>query len=301
MRHVLVEEQSLSREQKTKEIENLTHRISELREQRDKIEAEARVHADKRDKLNGQNRGLHAEIIELRSERDKLNEEVKNLKLVRSELKETIREKIEEIQKLTEQSKELAEKRPSKSHQSLQKEVDSIEWKIQTMPLSLQEERELVERVKHLWTQLNIYRKLEKMKREVHELQTEIKATKTKEEQFHGKLTETARRSQEVHQEMLGKIEESRKLKAEADSQHQLFLQARESAKPVEIEIAQLSNRLRQSKLKKQTEEELEKKTSEEALREKLASGAREKLKRGEKLSWEEFRLLDYDEGATQD
>jgi uncharacterized coiled-coil DUF342 family protein len=297
----LVEEQSLPGEQKTKEIENLTHRISELKEQRDKIEAEAGVYADKRDKLNAQNRELHADITELRSERDKLNEEVKNLKLVRSELKERIRKKIEEIEKLREQSKELAEKRPSRSHQSLQKEVDSIEWKIQTMHLSLQEEGELVEQVKHLETQLNMYRKLEKMRQKVHGLQAEIKATKTKEEQFHEKLTETARRSQQIHQEMLGKVEESRKLKAEADGQHQLFLQARESAKPVNIEIAQLSDRLRQSKLKKRTEEELEKKTNEEALREKLASDAREKLKRGERLSWEEFRLLDDDESATQD
>jgi uncharacterized coiled-coil DUF342 family protein len=291
----------LSQKQKTKEIEILTHRISELREQKDRIRAEARDHADKRDKLNDQNGGLRAEITELRNERDKLNEEVKNLKLLRSELKETIRERIEEIEKLRQQSKELAEKRPSRSHQSLQKEVDSIEWKIQTTPLSLQEEKELVEQVKHVETQLNVHKKLEKISQKLSELQAEIKATRTKEEQFHDKLTETARRSQEIHQKMLGKIEESRKLKAEADSQHHLFLQTIESAKPMEIETAQLSDRLRRFKLEKRAEEELEQKTSEKALREKLASNDREKLKRGEKLSWEEFRLLEDDESTTQD
>jgi uncharacterized coiled-coil DUF342 family protein len=291
----------LSQKQKTKEIETLTHRISELREQKDKVRAEARDHADKRDRLNDQNGVLRGEITELRSGRDKLNEEVKNLKLLRSELKETIREKIEEIQKLRQQSKELAEKRPARSHQSLQKEVDGIDWKIQTTPLSLQEEKELIEQVKHLETQLNVHKRLEKMNQKASELQAEIKATRTKEEQFHDKLTETARRSQEIHQEMLRKIEESKKLKAEADNQHQLFLQASERAKPVETEIAQLSDRLRQFKLEKRAEEELEKKTSEEALREKLAREAKEKLKRGEKLSWEEFRLLEDDESTTQD
>lgn len=291
----------MSQRQKIKEIEVLTQKVLELKEQRDKIDAEAGRHAEKRDKLNDQTKGLRAEMTELRSERDKLNEEVKNLKLLRNELKERIREKTEEIKKLKEQSEELIERRPSRSHQSLQKEIETIDWRIQTTPLSLQEERELVEQVKHLENQLNVHRKLEKMNQKIRERQAEIKATKVKEEQFHGKLTETARRSQQIHQEMLGKLEESQNLKAEADGQHQLFLQARESARPIQKGIVELSDRLRQSKLQKRAEEELEKKTSEEALRKKFGREAREKLNRGEKLTWEEFRLLDDDETTAQD
>jgi uncharacterized coiled-coil DUF342 family protein len=290
----------LSKEQKAKEIEILSQKISQLKEQRDKIDARARVHADNRDKLNDQTKSLRVEIAELKSERDKLNEEVRNLKLLRGELKERIQERIEEIKQIRERSKELIEKRPSRSHQSLQKEINDIDWKIQTTHLSLEAERELVEQVKHLEAQLNVHRKLEQVNQKIHELMAEIEATKVKGMQFHERLTETARHSQEIHQKMLGRVEVSKKHKEEADSLHQLFLQAREEVKPIQKEIGELSDRLRQLKLEIRSEEKLEKKMGEKALREEFGARAREKLKRGERLTWEEFSLLDDDETAAQ-
>jgi uncharacterized coiled-coil DUF342 family protein len=270
-------------------IEESTQKLFVLREQKDKLDYEAHRYAEKRNKLNEQVRSLRTETLQLRDERDKLNEEVKEQ---RNEMTAKVHRKIEEIETLNQDRKALAEKRPSRSHQSLQKEVDEIDWKIQTASPTMQEERQLVEKVKQLETQLDIHRRLEQLAKKVLELRSEIKAVKKESEFLHRKLTDNAHKSQETHRKMLEKIEESKRLKAEADDMHKQFLATRERTKPLQEEMAKISSRIAQLKDEIQREEEEEKKESEDALREKLEKEAREKLKRKEKLSWEEFQLL---------
>ena len=100
---------------------------------------------------------------------------------------------------------------------------------------------------------------------------------------------------------MLEKIEDSKKLKEEADSLHKLFLQTREKIRPVQEEILEISAQIKAFREEAEVEEEKEKKKGEEALRERLEKQAREKLRRGEKLSWEEFQLLAEKENVAQD
>jgi len=282
----------LSKQDKTRKIKELTQKLSVLKEQMSKLNAEAREWAEKRNKLNEQFKSLRVETLELRSERDKLNEKVKELKQQRNKMKTEIHEKIEEIKKLSQEIKALTKKKPSRNPQTLQKEFESVEWQIQTTPLSLEEEKELVEHVKQLEIQLNIHRKLGRLNQKMLELQAELKAIKVKNRHYHEKLTETAQKSQRIHEKMLEKIAEAKKLRMEADNLHRLFLQTRERTKPLQEKIMEILDRIKRLKEEIREEEEKEKKRIEEVLREELEKRAREKLKRGEKLTWEEFQVL---------
>jgi uncharacterized coiled-coil DUF342 family protein len=91
---------------------------------------------------------------------------------------------------------------------------------------------------------------------------------------------------------MIGKIEDSKKYKIEADVMHKRFLEVKEKARPVEGEMMGLANEIRQLRAEIRVEEEKERKQDQDVLRETLERQAREKLKRGEKLTWEEFQLL---------
>jgi len=102
----------------------------------------------------------------------------------------------------------------------------------------------------------------------------------------------TAQKSQTTHQKMLEKIAEAKRLKAEADSFHQVFVEERAKSKALRSEIAELTKRLRVVRGEISEEEARERRKSEEGLRQKVEGEAREKLKRGDKLTLDEFKLL---------
>ncbi|MEM3640649.1 MAG: hypothetical protein QXH37_01840 [Candidatus Bathyarchaeia archaeon] len=290
----------MSRQEKVQKIEELTRELSLLREQKSKVEAEARELTEKRNKLNEAFKSLRSEILELRKTRDQINLEVKELKKQKNEIKREQVQKIEEIKNLRQETGELTKKKPSRSLKKLQEEIESLEWKIQTTPLSLQEENKLVERVKQLEIQLGVCRKIEQLNQKSLELEAEAKALQARVKLYSEKISEKARKSQEFHEKMLEKIEEAKKLKMEADSLHQLFLQAREKAKPLRLEMEKISGEIKQLREEILAEEEKARKKNEEILLESIEKQAREKLKRGEKLTWEEFKIL-AEKGIAQD
>lgn len=287
--------------EKTRAIDVLIQELLALKQQKSRLDDEADQWAEKRDKLNEQTRKLRIEIERFRNERDKINSNVGQLKQQRNDFSTKIHEDIKEIKKLNQEKKALLAKKPSRSHQSLQNEVEHIEWKIQTTSLTLKEEKELVEQVKQLETQLNVHRKLEQFTRRIVQLKGDVKKFKNESDLCHRKLVEEAQKSRDVHEKMLTKIEESKKIKADADNLHKGFLDVREKATPIRNKIAALLGQIRQLRGEIQEDELKEKKQIEDALRETLQKQALEKLKQGKKLSWEEFQLIAEKEVTAED
>lgn len=287
--------------QKNRVIEELEQKVLLLKEQYSNLDNQAREFSVKRDKLNEKVKNNRSEIEKLRQERDAINEKVRELKQHRNELTSAIREKIEEIKALSEKSKKIAKKRPSKDHQTLKEEVESLDWQIQTTSHTLQEDKELVEQVIQLETQLSVHKKYERLGRMIRNLRSEVDKFKAESQGYHESLTANAQKSQELHGKMLAKVEESRKWRAEADELHKQFVMARESGKPVQDEFVKGLGEIRKLRGEIREEEAKEKKQSEEDLRQSIEARAKEKLKRGEKLSWEEFQLLAEKGISTQD
>jgi uncharacterized coiled-coil DUF342 family protein len=282
----------LTQQQKPDEIARLTQRLAALREQIDNANAEIQKHVEKRDKLNEQFKKLRGEIRELKNERDILNEKVKTLKQQRDDARAKIRANAEEIKLHSQKITELKKKTPRESRHNLQKEFEDIEWKIQTTPLDMQEEKRLVENVKQLETSLNIYKKIDVHVEKISELQKAHETLEAAAESAHQQLTEIAERSQAIHAKMIAKISESKNIKDEADSVHGAYVQAKEQAKPLREEFKRLTEHRKKLQDAVREADEKRKKTAEQALKETLGSQARDKLQRGEKLSWDEFKLL---------
>ena len=288
-------------DQKSREVDELEERISLLEEKKGKLEDQAREFGDKRDKLNGKVKNARTEVEQLRKERDEINEKVRESKQHRNESTSKIRETIDEIRKLSEKSRIIAKKRPSRDHESLQEEVESIDWEIQTTPHTLEEDKQLVERVRELENQLNVHKRYEKLGKMIRTLRAEVERFKRESTGYHEALTANAEKSQELHGKMLAKVEEWKKLRAEADEFHRKFVLAKESIKPLQDEITVAVCEIRKLKGEMRKGEAEEKKQTEDHLRESIENRAREKLKRGEKLSWEEFQLLAEKGISTQD
>ena len=314
----------MTEQQKPNDIPAINQQLDQIDKQANAAKAETQKLIEKRDKLNEQFKLLQQETQQLRIDRDTINTQVQDLKKQRDETRTTIHEIIDQIKAIREKIAELQKKTPKRSHTDLKQELEDIEWKIQTTSLEKEEERELIENVKQLETQLIAYKKIEKELKKIAELEQGLKAVDETADKLHTELSSLAQKSQETHQKMLAKIYEAKKIKAEADGQHLAFLLTREKINSLIDERRKLSGQKRQlyqtqqqiyqsQRQQQETQqqedehqrqqEEATKKTAEQALKQQLEAQAREKLQRGEKLTWQEFQLLasEEDEPETQD
>lgn len=282
----------MSSQEKARLIKELDLKLASMRDEDDSLQNLASELAEKRNSLNEKFRGLRDEIQQLKSERDQINDKVRELKEQRNNIAAGVKEKIRQISELTEKTRSVAKKRPRRSHEDLQEEVESIDWQIQTTSHTLQEDKELVGKVKELEDELSVHRKFERLRKTVNGLRTEIAGLKAESQRCHQALVAQAKRSQETHAKMLAKVQEAKNAKTEADAFHKQFLDAKGKAKPIEDQIVSITREIRRLKGEIHDEEEQEKKQNENELRQTLEEKAREKLKRGEKLSWQEFQLL---------
>ena len=311
----------MTEQQKSNDIPAINQGLDQIDKQANAAKAETQKLIERRDKLNEQFKLLRQETQQLRIDRDTINTQVQDLKKQRDETRTTIHEIIDQIKAIREKIAELQKKTPKRSHTDLKQELEDIEWKIQTTSLEKEEERELIENVKQLETQLIAYKKIEKELKKITELEQGLKAVDETADKLHTELSSLAQKSQETHQKMLAKIDEAKKIKAEADAQHLAYLLSREKINSLNDERRKLSGQKRQlyqtqqqiyqlERQKQETQrqqdehqrqqEEATKKTAEQSLKQQLEAQAREKLQRGEKLTWEEFQLLAKDDEDTE-
>ncbi|MEM3770129.1 MAG: hypothetical protein QXG76_02955 [Candidatus Bathyarchaeia archaeon] len=282
----------MSQSEKIQKIEELTEKLSALKGQRSALEAEAENYAEKRDMLNQELKNLRGEILRLKATRDEINAKVKELKQQRNQIKAEIAQKIAELKSLRNELEPLIKKKSKRSLKVLEKDVKSVEWKIQTTPLSLQEEKKLVEQVKELGSHISVHKKIEQLNQRRIELKAELKAFQARVEHCHKSIMENAEKSQQIHAEMLKKVEEAKKIRGEADNFHRLYLQTREKIKSIQAEITNILDEIRKFRGEISADVEKRRKEVEKRLLESVEKQALEKLKRGEKLTWEEFKVL---------
>ncbi len=283
------------------QIEAINQQMLALKQQIDSAKSEKRRLADTRDKLNEKFKKIQQEIHDLKTERNALNEEARILKILRDETKSKAATLIVELKSTYEKIRELKTKTPKRSNSELQEELDRIEWKIQTTSLEAAAEKELIEKVKQLETQQRTYKKIEEQRKKIKESRRNIEAIDKQATTAHNQLQCVAKKSQELHSKMMLRIEESKKIKADADSMHSIYVQAKTKTELAIQEYTRLAEQRKMVQKTIENEEETKRKIKQQELKEKIVSEARDKLQKGEKLNWNEFQLLNENASQTQD
>jgi len=186
----------------------------------------------------------------------------------------------------------LNEEKPEGNLRQVEREIEEIDWKIQTTSLPLKEEQSLVNRVRQLEAQLVVQKQTKKLNQKLFELRTDEKKFGAEAETLHGKLSELAEQSQKFHEQMLEALDKARKLQVEADDTHQKHVETKQQAQKLHQKCVELEEKIRT--IERDLKEKAEKKQAERQseLKEELEKRALAKLKRGEKLLWEEFQIL---------
>jgi len=281
-----------------KRIEELNRELYEIDAEQDRLKAEAIEWERKRDSIHKKIGELRLEVKGLKDKRDALNEEVKRLKSLRNEAKGRYREKILRIQDLRQRLREIKAKRPSRSAQDLEMEIKEIDWRIQTNPLPLDEEKRLVEQVRSLESQLKIQMEIKSLGDEIAGLKNDMKSLEAEISTHHEKVLNIAKQSQEAHLSVIEKLDKIRDLKAEADEMHKKYLESREKVRELHSRYKEILDQVRSLKKVIREKEEKEKAKRLSELRKKVEKEALDKLRRGEKLTFEEFKVLAEEEDA---
>ena len=202
------------------------------------------------------------------------------------------KEKRDKISELQEKIRGLNEKRPEGNLQHVEREIEKIDWKIQTTSLPLKEEQNLVNQVRQLEAQLSVQKQIKKVKEELLELRSKEKSFGIEAKTLHEKLSELAEQSQKFHEQMLEILDKARELQVEADDAHQKYVETKQQTQKLHQKCVELVEKIRN--IERDLKETADKKQAERQteLREELEKRALAKLKRGEKLMWEEFQIL---------
>ena len=301
----------MTKEQSISQKQEINQQIQKLREEANKANVQIKGYIERRNQLNEEVKKAREEIAGLKAERDGINEKVRLLKGQRDAVRAQSDPITDEIRVIKEKIAVLKKKLPRESHRQLQEEHDAIEWKISTTSLDLQEEKMLIENVKRLEILLSSYKKIDAQNSKIKELLTQRKTFDSQADVLHKELTDLAAKSQEIHSTMIEKLNAMKVSRAQADSQHQLYVKTREEIlPPIYEKIGQLIGQLNsvkasiakeardeaQIRIKARNVAEQASREKEQAIKEKLGAEARSKLQKGEKISWNEFQLVMGDE-----
>ena len=273
-------------------IEELNQQLSTLRQERDKLNVEAKEWAQKRDKIHEQIKALSEEAKALKTKRDEINQKVKQLKNLREQARNQQKEKRIQAGLVRDKIKNATGKKPTRHAAEIQKEIDRIDWEIQTTSIPVNEEKALVDKVRVLETQRATLKQWQDLRNTFSELQAQEKGLFLETKQRHEELTKLAAEGQEYHKQMLELMGKRQSLRPEADAAHQKFLEFRQKANDAHqtlVETLRQIDALKREMQKREAEKLSEK---QQRLKEEVTLKAQEKVKRGEKLSLEEFKLL---------
>lgn len=251
---------------------------------------------DRRDELRGETPVVHDEITKQREFRDELNVQVQLQKKLRDQETEHAQILQDKLRALRD---EKSNRREYISLEELQRQYRELEWKQQTMSLSIDEERVLLEELEHLSQAMEKAPKIENQlidqTNEQEQLWQEIQAARTKAQEHHETMIALVEEAQQKHQQIIQLSENLGPAKTEADEAHQMYVQCLQEADEMRVRL----DELRVEEIKYKTQLDTIRKTRKEARQaqekaavERLAEQARAKQQNGQKLTMEELRAL---------
>jgi len=277
-----MEERNLTLENR---MEDLRKELYQAKELRDKLSLEAQKCAEERNRIRGSLKELLSQIDDLEEELKIIGERVNALRLSLKEKKEKRQGKKAQFQNLNNRLRDLKANGLYMSAYELEERIGKIEWRIQTTPLPLEEERRLVEDVKYLESHLAIHRQARKLSDEIESLKGDMDSD-------YREILELGERRKKLREQVLNMSKKAAEYRSEADTMHQKCLAQRDETRKVHTQYVEILGQVRilQKDLSRIEEDKRAKRAVE--LQNDLERSATEKLKARKRLSFDEFKVL---------
>jgi uncharacterized coiled-coil DUF342 family protein len=265
--------------------DELQQKANQLRKERDRLNDEARAHAEERDGYNAQVRDLVNEANEHKKRRDLLNEQVRRQKVIRDEANHAA----DEAHKLSEtlRRERMPADTPEMNVTRLKQEARTLEFQQMTQVLKPEKERAIVERLQHIGKLLRAKDKVLKSDPELKAALDKADVLKDKAEKEHAKVGDLAETAQAEHDAMIKLYKQSDKIRKTADKLQERFVVSKMEADKIHKAYIEYVNQIQDQLGGSRGGRSHDQKQAEAA-----ADEVFEKFKAGEKLSTDDLLLL---------
>ncbi len=204
--------------EKKKKILDLKSKLNELNDQK-----EHWFH--KKEEISKKIRSHISTIKNSKRERNVFTKQVKDSKGKREDLNKQIKDKINEVKKLNKEKKDIATKYGIEGDPSaLKSQINKLEQKIETEPMSFDNERKIMKKIKEMKKKYDEALKVSNVWKKIHDVSKDIDKLKRKADSSHKSIQSKAKDSQEKHEEMVGASKEVNDLKKKEEEAYKKFL-----------------------------------------------------------------------------
>lgn len=261
------------------------------KDRRNDLNSQASKYARERNALNSQTREFVEEAQKHKELRDTYNKDVQRLKDERNSLNEKANILFEEIESFKTEHGSIR----SHGTTELRKQIEYLEFKQQTEVFSTDKERELIEKIKQMQSDIREQEVEFEQNKEMRTKLTEARELRKEASQIHAHVTEIAELAQQHHDLMVECYRKADKSREEADEAHRHFVEAQEAADEEHRHFITCQKEMRDydkviSGLRQKTKKTYV--TREQKATRKEAERIFQQFRGGEKLTTEDLLLL---------
>ena len=274
-----------------KKLDAIEAQATSLKDILSSLDIEVEKWASKRNSLNDKCKKIGGEIRHFKIERDRVNQKIRELKSEREDLRAELKDKYREYDVVKKKTMFLAY-RTFQSKDAVRRQIEDLDWKIQTNPLKPHEESQIINQIKTLEHEDLVHKEISVLNKKLRDIRLAITTIKLQSKEINNQIGSFATESQENHVQLTSKIKELKKVETEADEAHQRFLGYLKKAKEARSIYVSYINQLRDLSSQIYNIEEEKRKLSADAELEARSKTATEKLKKKKKMSFKEFKAL---------
>ncbi|MCY0859494.1 MAG: hypothetical protein OWQ54_03600 [Sulfolobaceae archaeon] len=282
----------LSEDELFKEISQLREEINKLREEkRGYIEQLRSLRAKKNEKLE-RLRAIRTQVQTLREEYEKKKSELKQLKEKKQQLLNAINEIKKDFDELKSLLGSVGNNKKVPNPALIKKQIDELEWKIETNSLTLDEEKKIIQKIAALEAQLAKLLKIANLKQKSNENKAELLARRVELKSVNETIVKLAMELNEKRKLFLTLKQERDKLFNEIGELKKQIDELSNKIASLNSQISEKKNILNEKVRALKQLQEGKQKNAENTILAKKKKEVEEKLKTNKRLSFEEFLIL---------
>ena len=278
------------------ELNNRRVEISKLRNALNELGKEKESWFGRTEALNAKIKESIRKIKDNKTKRDSFTGEVKELKLKRDLLNKELSSKSSELEKLKKGRAESSKSLDVKGFPStIRKQMDNLEFKIETDTVSFEKEKELMKKIKLLKKDYDKLSILQESNKSVRESLDAVRKLRKESTDFHKSIQEKAKQSQALHEEILKISAEIDNLKAEEEDAFRKFSEFRKQFHEVGSQLKdkfKLMDEVKSKLDKIQLDKRDIRKREEDSFLKSKEEAVNEKIRKRQKLTTEDLLVF---------